>query len=181
MKHLLSLTLAGVAFGAALPAAAIDVGPTPVSGTATINGSVLANCVLAASDPITLGQLANLSDGKYNGVADTKKATLAGFCNGTTSTMTVVANPIVLTSVHSAPPTGFTDTVDYTATASLNTAAGATVSTSDSTTGSPAAAAAVSLFSGNVTVTLSSSTAGENKLIAGPYQGTTVVTLTPAA
>src|SRR5262249_8514683 len=121
------------------------------------------------------------TDGSYNGVADGKSTTLAGFCNGLGSTISVLANPIVLTGAHPAAPTGFTDTVNYTATASVTPAGSVTpvsaVDTSASAGGS--ASTTVGLFAGNVTVGLSSSSAGGNRPIAGTYQGSVVVTLTP--
>lgn len=166
------LATAGLALLAAPAAFAAD-------GTVTINGSVAAACVIAPSATITLGEMAD-SNGLYNSVANGKTATLAGWCNGAASTMSVVANPIVLQGVHTTP-TGFTDTVNYTATAAVTPAgAGSPVSTSDSTTAAAAAAATVGLFNGNITVTLSASATPAGQLIAGSYSGTTVVTLTPS-
>lgn len=149
-------------------------------GTVNIEGSVAAKCVIATSTTITLNELAD-NDGLYNGVADGKDATLNAWCNGAASTISVVANAISLQGGPAVQP-GFTDTVQFTATASVTPAgAGGAVSVADSTLGIADAAAMVGLFSDDITVTLSASATNGGKLIAGDYAGSVVVTLSPAA
>ncbi len=149
-------------------------------GTVNINGSVAAKCVIATSATITLNELAGV-DGLYNLVADNKAATLNGWCNGAASTISVVANPIVLQGGPAVQP-GFTNTIDFTATASVTPAgAGAPVTVADTTIAAAQSPVAVGLFSDNITVTLSASGTNGGKLIAGAYAGSVVVTLSPAA
>ena len=179
MKALLTLTvLAALAVPAAASAQAAAL--APVTGDVSITGKVDARCVIAPTALIALGEMAD-ANGVYNLVADNKTATLAGWCNGLTSAMTVASTAITRTGAAGTPPTGFVDVVNFVATAAVTPAgAGAPVSASDSTLAAPSVAASVGLFSGNVTVTLSgSSTPVAGKLVAGNYTGSVAVTLTP--
>lgn len=175
------LILASVALAAATAPPALAQSSS--TGTVTIDGSVAPRCLFTtASATIDAGELATSGTGTSAGKLDASKLdgqtrTLTGWCNGTASSMTVEARPVVNTTVTSAPPAGFDRVVNYTATATANA-----VSASDSSTvagaGSPAI---VSLFTGDVTVTLSgSSTPAAGLLVAGTYQGETVVTLSAA-
>ncbi|KQY75387.1 hypothetical protein [Brevundimonas sp. Root1423] len=166
--------LAGTAMALLLPAAAFAQ-----DGTVNINGSVAAKCVIASSATITLNELAD-ADGLYNLAADGKSATLNAWCNGAASTISVVATAITLQGGPAVQP-GFTDAIQYTATASVAPAAGGSVSVTDSTVAAAAPAATVGLFSNNITVALSASGTNGGKLIAGSYTGNVVVTLAPAA
>lgn len=162
----------------ALPAAALAQS-SDVEGTVTISGSVAAACVIDSAATITLGELAD-GDGLYNLAADGESTTLTAWCNGASSTMSVLSSAIVHTGSPTVP-TGFTDTVNFTATASVTPAdAGSPVEVSDSTTAAADPAATVGLFSDDITVSLSSSSTDGNKLIAGDYEGSVVVTLSPA-
>ena len=172
MKTLVIAATALAALGFSTAASAQD-------GTVTIDGTVAAKCVIAPSASITLGEMAD-TGGLYNNVADSKTAKLNAWCNGAASTMSVASTAISLIG-GGAVPTGFTDTVNFTGTASVTTAAGAAVLASDSTLAAPSAAAAVSLFSDDITVTLSASSTDGGKLIAGTYQGAVVITLAPLA
>jgi len=175
MKTLIIAATALAALGFSTAASAQSA-----NGTVTVNGTVAAKCVIAPTGTITLGEMADIF-GQYNLAADNKSATLNAFCNGTRSTMTVLSSPIILQSTI-VVPAGFTNIVDFTGTASVTPAgSGAAVSASDSTIAAASAPAAVSLFSDNITVTLSASSTNGNKLIAGAYQGSVVVTLAPAA
>lgn len=179
MKTLLALTaFAALAVPAAASAQAAALGP--VTGNVAITGKVDARCVIAPTASIALNEMAD-ANGVYNLAADGKTATLNGWCNGLTSTMTVASTAITRTGAVGAAPTGFVDVVNFVATASVTPAgAAAAVSASDSTLAAPSAAASVGLFSGNVTVALSgSSTPVVGKLVAGNYTGAVAVTLTP--
>lgn len=171
-KFLLSAAALGLL---ALPAAAFAQ-----DGEVTITGSVAAACVIEPTATITLGELAD-ADGLYDAsVADGETATLNAWCNGASSTIAVAATAITLQG-GPAPVTGFTDTINFTATASVTPAdAAAAVEVSDSTTGAADAAATVGLFSDDITVTLSASATDGSKLIAGDYEGSVTVTLAPA-
>lgn len=153
------------------------------TGTVTIDGSVAPRCLFTTSNAvINAGELALTGTGASAGKLDASKLdgqsrTLVGWCNGTASSMSVEALPVVNTTVTSAPPAGFDRVVNYTATATANS-----VNAADSSivagAGSPST---VGLFTGNVTVTLSgSSTPGAGLLVAGAYQGETRVTLAAA-
>lgn len=177
MKTLLALTaLAALAVPAAASAQAAALGP--VTGNVAITGKVDARCVIAPTAAIALGEMAD-ENGVYNNTANGKSATLNGWCNGTTSTMSVASTPITRTVV-GVVPAGFVDVVNFVATASVTPAAGGSASASDSTLADPSTAASVGLFSGNITVALSgSSTPVAGKLVAGNYAGAVAVTLTP--
>ena len=153
------------------------------TGTVTIDGSVAPRCLFTTSNAvINAGELALTGTGASAGKLDASKLggqsrTLVGWCNGTASSMSVEALPVVNTTVTSAPPAGFDRVVNYTATATAN-AVNAADSSIVAGAGSPST---VGLFTGNVTVTLSgSSTPGAGLLIAGAYQGDTRVTLAAA-
>jgi hypothetical protein len=178
MKKLLIVTAAAASLLAA-PAFAAVVG---VSGTVTISGSVAAKCVI---DPAaTIGTTADeltAADGTYNLFFNNKTATLNGWCNGTSSTIAVVAHPVTTGAASSG---NFTNTIHYTATAKVTNAAGTVITESDTsaTAGADNPATTVGLFSNPIEVklTLSNPTTATDKLIAGNYSGTTVVTLTPS-
>ena len=153
------------------------------TGTVTIDGSVAPRCLFTTSNAvINVGELAQGGAGASAGKLDPSKLdgqsrTLVGWCNGTASSMSVEALPVVNTTVTSAPPAGFDRVVNYTATATANS-----VNAADSSIVAGAGSAStVGLFTGNVTVTLSSSsTPASGLLIAGAYQGETRVTLSAA-
>ncbi|HSX56631.1 MAG TPA: hypothetical protein VLG14_15100 [Sphingomonas sp.] len=153
------------------------------TGTVTIDGSVAPRCLFTTSNAIiNAGELAQAGTGASAGKLDASKLdgqtrTLVGWCNGTASSMSVEALPVVNTTVTSAPPAGFDRVVNYTATATANA-----VNAADSSTVAGAGSAStVGLFTGNVTVTLSNSaTPGAGLLVAGAYQGETRVTLSAA-
>lgn len=177
MKTLLAL---GALAALAIPGVAFaQTAQSPVTGNVAINGFVDARCVIAPTATITLNEMA-AADGTYNLVADGKTATLAGWCNGLTSNMSVASTAITRTGAVGAPPSGFVDVVNFTATASVTPAGAlAAVSASDSTVAAPSLAAPVTLFSGAITVALSGSGTAAGKLVAGAYTGNVAVTLTP--
>lgn len=162
---------------------AIPVVAQTTTGTVTIDGSVAPRCLFTTSNAIiNAGELAQAGTGASAGKLDTSKLdgqtrTLVGWCNGTASSMSVEALPVVNTTVTTAPPVGFDRVVHYTATAIANAAN----ATDSSTVAGAGSASTVGLFTGDVTVTLSSSsTPGGGLLVAGAYQGETRVTLSAA-
>jgi len=164
-------------------ATATPVVAQTTTGTVMIDGSVAPRCLFTTSNAvINAGELAQAGTGGSAGKLDTSKLdgqsrTLVGWCNGTASSMSVEAFPVVNTTVTSAPPAGFDRVVNYTATATANAA-----NASDtSIVAGAGSASTVGLFTGNVVVTLSnSSTPASGLLIAGAYQGETRVTLSAA-
>jgi hypothetical protein len=157
------------------------------AGTVDVQGAVAERCQFTSTSAVLLdigemsltsGAASNL--GKYDPTTlESRTATLNGWCNGTASTMTVEAAPMVHQTFSGAPPAGFERQVDFTATATV----GGGASASDSTLApGPGAATPVGLFSDDVTVTFANSaTPGGGRLIAGAYDGTVEVTLSPAS
>lgn len=148
------------------------------TGTVAINGTVAARCLFTLpSATINLNELAQSGTSTAAGtlntsVVDGRSVTLAGWCNSTAATMTVQATPLVNTA---SAATGFTNTVNYLATATAN-GISATASSTSATAGAPAN---VNMFTGDITVGLSES-AATGLLVAGDYAGTITVTLSPA-
>lgn len=152
-----------------------------VSGNVNIYGHVDARCDIT-NDPVTLdlGEISNSNGTLNTGAVNGKSTSLTAWCNGAGSVMTIKANQIKLQNAPANTPSGFATAVDYTATA---TAPGNKVAADGSATApNPANGVTVGAFTGSINVALSgSSTTGGNSLLmlAGNYQGTTVVTLTP--
>lgn len=177
-KTLLAAALATAAI--ATPALAQTANST---GSVNIDGSVANRCLFTtAVEAISVGELAlsgsGTTAGKLNkSKLDDQSRTLIGWCNGTASTMSVEAKPVVNTTVTATPPSGFDRIVNYTATATAND-----VPASDSSTDNGAGdSALVGLFKGNVVVALSDSdTPNSGLLVSGTYQGEVLVTLAPA-
>lgn len=145
-----------------------------VTGNVAIDGTVAARCAFTlANEVISLGELTGTNGKLDAAVVEGKSKNLAGWCNGTNSTMTVKATPLTNTLT----ATGFDSTVNYTATATIGSFNATDVST-DAVAGT---AVKMGLFSGDVTVTLSSASTPTNGLmVAGTYNGNVQVTLTPA-
>ena len=105
------------------------------------------------------------------------------FCSSR-STITVSASPLVAQAFTTTPPTGFSKTVNFTA-----TAAGWTPNVASFTTGAGANPNAVQTrntgFTGDITVSIGSFTTGGGqtlRLVEDPlYQGAVVVTLAAAS
>jgi len=187
MSHIKTLAIVTLAASAiAVPTLALAEGGgggggvtygTPNSGNVNITGSVALKCDIT-NDPVTLalGELAGaggtLDTSKVNG----HSVNLTGWCNGTKSTMSVQATSIALTPAlpTNQVPSGFDQSVDYTATATANSVS----ATDSSSTPGAGSAVTVGAFTGNIGVSLSSASAS-GLLVAGSYQGTTTVTLTP--
>jgi hypothetical protein len=162
----------------ALPLAAGTAHAQTVTGTVTIDGSVARRCSFdISSATISVGEMGLASNGHLNtAVIDGQNRTLTGFCNGSAATMTVEAQPLLNVTAPAAPPAGFDNRVNYTATANANS-----VNASDtSVTAGAGAGAVVGTFTGNILVTLSaSSSPNSGILVAGTYQGQVLVTLNP--
>lgn len=149
------------------------------TGTVSIDGSVAGRCLFTTpSATISLNELAlsgsDTSAGKLNTAAvNGKGATLVGWCNSAAAGMTVKAFPLLNTA---ASASGFTNRVDFTATATANSASG-TDTTLTAGAGTPVS---VGMFTGNIAVGLSAASApGNALLVAGTYNGSVEVTLSP--
>ena len=178
----LTIALAALA-STTLASPALAVTPTGDStGTVSIDGSVAGRCLFTTpSETISLGELSlggvDTDAGKLDAdKIDDESRTLVGWCNNTAATMTVEAKAIENVDFLTTPPTGFARVINYTADADANS-----VNASDSSTSAGAGSSAnVGMFTGNVVVTLSESSAGGNLLVAGDYEGEVIVTLSPA-
>ncbi len=176
MRNVLSLAaLAALAIGG--PAMAQDA-----TGTVSIDGSVADRCLFTTDNAvISVGELALGGTGATAGRLDPTRLngqtrTLVGWCNGTAATIEVEALPLLNTSFTGTPPAGFDRRVDITAAAQANNV----TATDSSVTAGTGAPATVGLFTGSIDVTLSnSSTPTNGLLVAGPYVGQVLVTLSP--
>jgi hypothetical protein len=170
MRKFLILTATTAALAAA-PAFAQDV-----TGTVNVTGEVAPRCQFTVDSVVLpLGELALSSNGELDTAkVDDETANLAGWCNGSSAQIKVEAFPLVGPSF-TGDTAAFTNTVNYTATATANS-----VSPTDTTT-TPGAGTplSVGIFSGQIQVKLSGSSAASKKLVAGDYTGSVVVTLTP--
>lgn len=168
------LILAAPAALAAVPALAQT---SDVTGTVQVSGNVAARCQFVAPTVVQLplGELAQSSNGELDTTkVDNQSKKLNGWCNNASARIWVEAQP--LTNPASAGSSGsFTNVVNYTATATAGSAAPTDTSASAGA-GSPVT---LGLFSGDIDVVLSASTAGGKKLVAGDYNGNVIVTLSP--
>jgi hypothetical protein len=149
------------------------------TGTVDIDGTVAGRCLFTTpNQTISLGEMALGGTDTSAGKLDTSKvngrsATLVGWCNSAAAGMTVQAFPLENTADAAS---GFTNRVDFTATATANSA-----SANDTTlTPLEGAPVAVGMFTGDVVVALSNASAlGNALLVAGTYDGSVEVTLSP--
>lgn len=168
-----------LAFAAPLALIASPALAQDSEGTVEVTGSVAGRCLFTTpSDFIDLGELAlsgsDTNAGKLDAsvVNTAPAAELVGWCNHAAATMEVQATPLV--NIADAAD-GFTNRIDYTATASANEAS-ATDSTVDEAGGD---AADVGMFTGTITVDLSDAATDGGLLVAGDYAGDVTVTLRP--
>jgi hypothetical protein len=153
------------------------VAGTATTGCVLINANVAPKCAFStATAPIHLGELAGTNGSLLTSAVNGQSATLTGWCNGTTSTMAVQA--FTLTGPAS-PPSGFTNLINYTATATATTDAGTVAATGVSTSASPGTAQTVGVFSSDIVVALSGAGSPAGLLVGGTYNGSVQVTLTP--
>jgi hypothetical protein len=155
-----------------------------------LDGNVPATCNLSgmqavsgASHTINLsgtagGSIIDSTSGKLSVSGPQTVALGANWCNGTKTTVSVVATPLTTGAV--PPSASFTNRVDYTVTGSfagisngtLNTAGGPVTGTSQS--------APVGAFSDSADQMVITADANASQLlVAGDYTGTITVTLTP--
>jgi hypothetical protein len=182
LRFICLAAVGAAAIAAAGPAAAQTL------GTVDVQGTVGERCQFTSQSTVVLdiGEMSVISGsqaslGKYDpATLESRTATLNGWCNSAAATMTVEATPMVNLTYGSTPPSGFERQVDFTATA---TVAGGGGYASDSTLAAgPGAPGAVGLFSNDVTVSFSNSgTPTGGRLIAGAYDGTVLVTLSPSS
>lgn len=161
---------------------------TATSGPFPVTGNVPALCSAGTltdnNGVFAVGVLVDLSTGFLrNDLAAPPKVLQGSFCTSR-STITVSATPLVAQAFTSTPPTGFSKTVNFTA-----TAAGWTPNAASFTTGAGTNPNAVQTratgFTGDITVSIGSFTTGGGpnlRLVEDPlYQGAVTVTLAAAS
>jgi hypothetical protein len=172
---------AAVPSAAAAQSTTASVGPFPVTGNvpALCSGGTLAN----GTSSFDLGVLINTSTGFLRTDLAAPPKVLAGaFCTSR-SRITISATPLQSVTDTGVPGTGFSRTVNYTASASGWTTTPASFTTGAATNGA-AAQDRSTAFQGDISVGIGGfSTAGGDtlRLIADPsYQGIVTVTLAVA-
>jgi hypothetical protein len=186
MRLLLAMAL--VATAAAPTLAWADGGTT---ATLTVTGDVAQACSLASlsgdgSFVVGGGNLLDPTTGQLkSGLTTNGNQTITGsWCNGA-STITVTATPLQQTTFSGAPPNGFSKSVNFTATASGWGANNVVVATAGDASGlnpttNSGSQTVGTAASSTITVGLGSFVTGgsaTNKLVAGNYTGSVVITL----
>ena len=166
--------------GASSAQDAASAGPVPVTANAPTFCSI---GVLQGTDEVfDLGVLIDLSTGFLSPSLSAPPKTLAGaFCNAG-SIIDISATPITAQTAGGNPPSGYSDAVDFTATASGWTTAPAIFSTSGGVN-AQSSQTRPTAFAGNIVVSIGdfSTTGGALRMMADPvYQGSVTLTLTVA-
>lgn len=182
------VTLGLAALAAAGSGAASAQSTTATSGPFPVTGNVPILCTAGTlsndNGVFAVGVLVDLSTGLLrNDLSAPPKILHGTFCTSR-STITVAATPLVAQAFTTTPPTGFSKTVNFTA-----TAAGWTPNPALFTTGAATNPNAVQTrntgFTGDITVSIGSFTTGGGptlRLVEDPlYQGSVVVTLAAAS
>ncbi|MFM5947770.1 MAG: hypothetical protein ACKOPM_00865 [Novosphingobium sp.] len=183
------LGLALIVMAATLPTAAMA--QSTQTGTVAVEGSVRPVCILGNPNPalVNLGQLSAASGPRTGKIAAIPSQTVvlpASYCNFAGSVVTVRATALT-SSDTSAPQTGFSRAVNYTASASGWASGSSAATTAALRDGSGAVANGTGATQplpkvADISLTLSSFTApGDLILVAGNYSGNVIVTLGPAA
>lgn len=159
---------------------AAGAGPIAVTANAPTFCSI---GVLQGTDEVfDLGVLIDLSTGFLSPSLSAPPKTLAGaFCNAG-SIIDISATPITAQTVGGAPASGYSDAVDFTATASGWTTTPAIFSTSTDANGQ-ASQTRPTAFAGDIVVSIGdfSTAGGALRMMADPvYQGSVTLTLTVA-
>ena len=183
---------------ALLAAAACAALATPamaqnVTGTITLNGTVASKCSVTSApagstftQTVSFGELAQ-SNGTLKSGLDTAftaaavQATVV--CNTGTPKVSVNADPMVNTVT---APTGYANTINYTASVAVNTTAANAGPFTNATTATPLTATTIgggSLANAasniNITTTGYGTTNASDILVAGAYTGNIVVVISP--
>lgn len=184
MKTLIATLTMWTAIAAASAAGAQTLSPTASRGPIPVTGEVGAFCSLSAvgggQESFDLGVLVDTSTGRLASDLNAAPKVLgASFCNAR-SNITVSASPLTAQTFVTAPPSGFSRTVDYVAQAAgwTSTPARFDTAASDNTAAAQLQAAPLSA---DITVSLSSfsTRGGETLRLAADdvYQGAVSVTL----
>lgn len=178
-----SLAILSAAAALALPAMAQAQTANTDTKTVGVVGTVPAQCfggTLTGNGNFDLGVLVDLTTGVLRtDLSAPNKVLVGSFCTSR-STITIAATPLQAQNYVSNPPSGFSRTVHYQATASGWTATPATYNTGTASN-SAATQTRASAFTGDITVAISnfSTDGGANLRLVGDdsYRGVVTVTL----
>ena len=180
---------------AALTAAAALVSAQPAfaqaSGTVQVSGTVAAKCsaITPISGTISLGELAAANgtvDGTFAGNVGGLTKQFSVRCTGANPNLSVKALPLVNAAV-TTPATGYTNTINYTATMTATKAGGGSTSLTHVSSNTNATTGAIgdrlSAAANNVTLAISAGTTADAGAVleAGTYSGSVALTVSPAA
>jgi hypothetical protein len=182
----MSKAFASLAIAAVLaPALALA---QPVTGTVTVDANVTTRCDSGSVDggvsTFALGVLIDTRTGLLlTNLAAPPKTLVGSFCNAR-STISVSATRMLAQSFTGTPPSGFTDAIDYTATASGWTTVPASYST-EAANNPTASQTRDTPFTGPITVSIGGFApvggAGQRVVADPAYVGEVIVTLAVAS
>jgi hypothetical protein len=146
--------------------------------TYTFDGTVAAICTINGASLVNFGALTDLN-GAYTGNSTSQTATdTNAYCNQAATTASIKHTNLVTTNTATA---GFTNVIPMSA--SLTTAQSVTLADATNASGTGTSAGSSGTLGGftglSVTATLGS--IGSDKLVAGTYNGSITVTLTPTS
>jgi hypothetical protein len=165
----------------ALAQSTATAGPLPVTGS--VPSLCSSGAISGGNSTFGLGVMINTSTGfMLSTLSAPNKIVTGSFCNAQ-STLTIAATPMLAQSSTGAPPAGFSNAVNFTASASGWTATPASMTTGAAS--NPAASQSrATPFSGDITVGVSgfSPVGGSGlRLVSDPaYSGTVTLTLAVA-
>lgn len=179
MKKIVSLALLASA-AIATPAFAQATGTITLTGTVGEKCFVIGTAIGGNVDFLALDQ----ANGTLRTGLDTDFGTKAFTvkCTSTNPTVSVTASPL---ATGAAAGTGYDNSIDFNATVTVDRAAGGTTAVTDSSTVAAATTGQVgdrlANATGNVRVTTSSyaTNAATDLLVAGTYNGSIAITITP--
>ena len=178
MIRTLVLAVAAASVGStAFAQSTSQAGPLPVTGD--VPAVCAAGAVSGGDNVFAVGILIDTTTGFLrNDLSAPSKTLAASFCNAR-STISITATPMTAQSATGAAPTGFTNAVDYSASASGWTATAATTNTG-SGVNAGATQTRDTAFAGDIVVSLSNfaPAGGALRPVADPeYRGAVTVTL----
>ena len=162
MKKILMAAVALTALGATPAMAA-------TTSTYTVTGNVGALCSANATGTIAFGNLVNDS-GVLNAQTTSAEPDTSAYCNGVSTTVQVAHTNLKKKNYTDTPPSGFVSVVSFTP----EIVAGSNTLTGDKDAGTP-----IGAFSGLTVKATSPSVTTGTKPLAGDYEGSITVTLTP--
>lgn len=176
----------------AMTAAAAIASPAmaqTVTGTINLTGTVSPKCFVVPGSGSTFGETVNFgaldaADGTLRSGLDTTFATRSATvkCTSGNPTVAVTANPL---ATGASAPTGYANTINYTASVAVDATGLNNGPFTDASGGAGAAAAAVGSplanTTGNVRITTSgyATANATDLLVAGTYNGSIVVVISP--